>query len=121
MRLAQPPGSSGHGPVGSPRLSIRTRRAALGVQVISEDDFRRHPGRLGPDHLPRADHAGTTDPDQHAISALPRVHPARSSDGSTVSAVTHCITTCEPVLCCAAVRQHNAGTGSSDCSWYRRP
>jgi hypothetical protein len=46
MRLAQPPGSSGHGPVGSPRLSIRTRRAALGVQVISEDDFRRHPGGL---------------------------------------------------------------------------
>jgi hypothetical protein len=28
------------------RLSIRTRRAALGVQVISEDDFRRHPGGL---------------------------------------------------------------------------
>jgi hypothetical protein len=27
-------------------LSIRTRRAALGVQVISEDDFRRHPGGL---------------------------------------------------------------------------
>jgi len=46
MRLAQPLGSSGHGPVGSPRLSTRTRRAALGVQVISKDDFRRHPGGL---------------------------------------------------------------------------
>ena len=45
MRLAQPPGSSGHGPAGR-RLSIRTRRAALRVQVISEDDFRRHPGGL---------------------------------------------------------------------------
>ena len=45
MRPAQPPGAADTARRGR-RLSIRTRRAALGVQVISEDDFRRHPGGL---------------------------------------------------------------------------
>jgi hypothetical protein len=77
-RLALPPGSSGHGPVGSPRLSIRTRRAALGVQVISEDDFRRHPGGLDRITCLVLIMQEPLTPDQHAISALPRVHPPRA-------------------------------------------
>ena len=40
MRLAQPPGSSGPGPGGSAAVEHPERRAALGVQVISKDDFR---------------------------------------------------------------------------------
>jgi len=88
MRLAQPPGSSGHGPAGSPvehpDKARRARRAG--------DQQGRLPSTSGP--------AWTGSPASYwscreplipwsacNFRAPPRSSPARSSDGSTASAV----------------------------------
>jgi hypothetical protein len=114
-RLAQPPGSSGHGLGGSAAVEHQERRAALRDARQLPLNFASAPAYgqtvLAAWSTSRPAWTGSPTPcgscgtaDLLISMQFPRFLafiPARSSDGSTASAVTRCMTTGEPILCCA--------------------